>query len=84
MNSAKQAGHLFFPQSSLVIVYANGMYGMLASAHNDSQMLLRNIRESTRSSSLRLTVRLFSSDAFFYVRIRTECSEHVNSFIDAY
>ena len=46
MNSAKQAGHLFSPQSSLVIVYASGMYGMLASAHNDSQMLLRNIRES--------------------------------------
>ena len=21
---------------------------------------------------------------FFYVRLRTECSEHVNSFIDAY
>ena len=46
VNSAKQACHLFSPQSSLVIVYANGMYGMLASAHNDSQMLLRNIRES--------------------------------------
>ena len=28
--------------------------------------------------------RLFFSDAFFYVRIRTECSEHGNSFIDAY
>ena len=40
------AGHLFSPQSNLVILYANGMYGMLASAHNDSQMLLRNIRES--------------------------------------
>ena len=26
----------------------------------------------------------FSSDAFFYVRMRRECSEHVNSFIDAY
>ena len=39
MNSAKQAGHLFFPQSSLVIVYANGMYEMLANAHNDSRML---------------------------------------------
>ena len=43
VNSAKQAWHLFSPQSSLVIIYANGM---LASAHNDSQMLLRNIRES--------------------------------------
>ena len=40
------AGHLFSPQSNLVILYANGMYGMLASAHNDSQMLLHNIRES--------------------------------------
>ena len=38
VNSAKQAGHLFSPQSSLVIVYANGMYGMLASAHNDSDV----------------------------------------------
>ena len=47
VNSAKQAGHLFSPQSSLVILYANGMYGMLASAH-DSQMLLRNIRESIK------------------------------------
>ena len=28
---------------------------------------------------------LFSSAAFFFdLRIRTECSEHVNSFIDAY
>ena len=27
-------------------------------------------------------LRLISSDAFFHVRIRTECSEHVNSFID--
>ena len=40
------AGHLFSPQSNLVILYANGMYGMLASAHNDSQMLLHNICES--------------------------------------
>ena len=48
MNSAKQAGHLLSPQSSLVIAYANGMYGMLASAHNDSQMLLRNIGESQK------------------------------------
>ena len=31
-----------------------------------------------------IVLRLFSSDAFFYVHIRTECSEHVNSFIDAY
>ena len=46
MNNAKQAGHLFSSQSSLVIVYANGMNGMLTSAHNDSQMLLHNIRES--------------------------------------
>ena len=46
VNSAKQAGHLLSLQSSLVILYANGMYGMLTSAHNDSQMLLRNIRES--------------------------------------
>ena len=37
---------LFSPQSNLVILYANGMYGMLASAHNDSQMLLHNICES--------------------------------------
>ena len=33
-------------------------------------------------------VTLFHSFAavmrFFYVRIRTECSQHVNSFIDAY
>ena len=30
-------------------------------------------------------LKLFSSDAFFfYVRIRTKCLEHVNSFIDAY
>ena len=36
VNSAKQAGHLFSPQSSLLILYANGIYGML----------LRNIRES--------------------------------------
>ena len=38
MNSAKQAGYLFSPQSSLVIVYANGMYGMLASAHNEQRV----------------------------------------------
>ena len=31
-----------------------------------------------------LLLRLFFSDAFFYVRIRTECSEHENSCIDAY
>ena len=33
---------LFSPQSNLVILYASGMYGMSASAHNDSQMLLRS------------------------------------------
>ena len=38
VNSTKQTGHLFSPQSSLVIVYGNGMYGILASAYNDSNI----------------------------------------------
>ena len=31
-----------------------------------------------------LQLRLFSNDVFLYIRLHTECSEHVNSFIDAY
>ena len=42
VNSAKHAYHFFPPQSSLVIVYANGMYGMLASANNDSDVATQN------------------------------------------
>ena len=71
MNSAKQAGHLFSPQSSLVILYAIGMYGMLASAHNDSQMLLRNIRESKMITNLINTVFISIDEHEFSFKLYT-------------
>ena len=45
-NNNKDAWSSVYPQSSLIIVNAMGMFGTYARACVDSQMLLRCIRES--------------------------------------
>ena len=53
------------------------------SVNNHSEIISNRL---ITSEIVYCALRLFSSDAFFSfnVRIRTEFSEHVNSFIDAY